>query len=322
MGMIPMETRHTHFVRHDGLTLIELLVSLTIVSILVGLLLVGVQHSRESGRRIKCTSNLHQTGLAIEQFVAARNYFPPGATENGYGFLASVLPYMDPATANRLNFSIPINSPSNDQFRSHLPAIFVCPSDSRIQSGGAAWAATNYAGNSGTGVQRYGYNGLFRHVQAWSARFPEGKLCPADVRDGLSNTVAVSEILPGVGSDFRLRTIYSTPALSAPNQLDVFASSCATVVASINDDYWSRGRPLIQGDLSLTLYNHVLGPNQPSCTNGTSVQFGAFSSASDHRGIVNVLFADGHVQPVAQSIDLNAWRSIGSRDGGETAVAF
>jgi prepilin-type processing-associated H-X9-DG protein len=61
------------------------------------------------------------------------------------------------------------------------------------------------------------------------------------------------------------------------------------------------------------MYNHVLGPNAPSCFNGTSVQTGIYSAAVAHRAGVNVLFGDGRVNFIAQSIDRTVWRDLGSR---------
>jgi prepilin-type processing-associated H-X9-DG protein len=81
-----------------------------------------------------------------------------------------------------------------------------------------------------------------------------------------------------------------------------------------------------------TWYNHSVGPNSqvPDCTtNGaqspssanwkTSLR-GVHKASSRHSGGVNVVFMDGSMQFVSDSIDLGVWRAVASRDGGETAA--
>lgn len=63
--------------RRVGFTLIELLLLVAIVGILVALLLPAVQAAREAGRRLGCQSNLRQIGVAIQNYHAAWNCFPP-----------------------------------------------------------------------------------------------------------------------------------------------------------------------------------------------------------------------------------------------------
>jgi prepilin-type processing-associated H-X9-DG protein len=78
-----------------------------------------------------------------------------------------------------------------------------------------------------------------------------------------------------------------------------------------------KGSFWMQADFGQTLYNHNNIPNGHTCTNNGAYFEGAWTASSRHRSGVNVVFGDGHIFNIKTTININMWRSIGTRDGGE-----
>jgi prepilin-type N-terminal cleavage/methylation domain-containing protein len=89
--------------RNSAFTLVELLVVIAIIGILVGLLLPAVQAAREAARRMQCSNNLKQTGLALHNYHDAYKKFPylrggrnnPSNRCGDYHGIVSMLPFFE-----------------------------------------------------------------------------------------------------------------------------------------------------------------------------------------------------------------------------------
>jgi prepilin-type processing-associated H-X9-DG protein len=187
--------------------------------------------------------------------------------------------------------------------------VYLCPSES-VPDRKAKVAGSSYAACFGSGSLRYGENGMFP---------AHGRMRVRDVRDGLSNTVAISEFRRGSARFERLRTIWQTPNhYSDPAHFEQLVTECDSMPLEPADYGWlggtNRGFPWWYDDRGFGLYNHALTPNRPSCQNRTHVPTGIYTAGSLHPGGVNALYADGRVEFTSNSIDVTVWRSLGSRN--------
>src|SRR5215813_10206227 len=88
--------------RARGFTLVELLVVIAIIGVLVALLLPAVQQAREAARRMSCTNNLKQIGIALHNHHDVKLMFPPGGMQTGHNgtpcyttWTIEILPFME-----------------------------------------------------------------------------------------------------------------------------------------------------------------------------------------------------------------------------------
>ncbi len=121
-------------------TLVELLVVIAIIGILVGLLLPAVQAAREAARRMQCSNNLKQLGLAVHNFESARRQLPTSlrppsnvasaGEQSRVAVLTDLLPYLEQtAIFDRYNKAINWNQGVNIPLsQTRIPA-FICPSN-------------------------------------------------------------------------------------------------------------------------------------------------------------------------------------------------
>jgi len=312
----------------SGFTMIELLVSISVVAILAGLLLPAIQQSREAARRMTCQSHLRQLMTATINFESTHGRFPIG-TDHKY----EILPFLGETAL----FEAGKQTDQPDGFRNlnaiqneHLQYL-KCPSDPGAIT--AQWilgtsSGTSYHGNAGTGVLGSGFNGVFGYGEDANDIYPDKRITASDITDGLSNTAAFSEALLPNSEHSRITDTWLLPTeYFNPEQMQDLARDCESIPMDprsfmLDAAPFPRGFPWHGGGMGTALYTHTLTPNRPSCTNGSSVMTGIYTATSLHPGGVNVAFADGHVKFVSHDIDVTIWVEMGSRESSHYRSPF
>lgn len=118
-----------------ALTVLELLVTMSIIGLVMTMVLPAVQAARESARRITCVNHLREIGLAIHSHHSAVRQLPVGwkcdpKGRSAYGWAVALLPYLgEPGLHRTINIHKHVSDPANDLARNTTFEIMLCPSD-------------------------------------------------------------------------------------------------------------------------------------------------------------------------------------------------
>jgi prepilin-type N-terminal cleavage/methylation domain-containing protein/prepilin-type processing-associated H-X9-DG protein len=294
--------------RRQGFTLIELLVVIAIIAILIGLLLPAVQKVREAANRGKCQNNLKQWGLAMHNYHDTNGQFPLGAIDAPRH---TWVPYMWPYIEQQ-GLATAYGDPMVQQFY-QPPAVvqttltglictpvpqYYCPSDRP----GAMWEGDSYWRARGNYVVCWGARTTTGTTGGQAAfGFQNGNngvptvVRITDILDGTSNTMLMSEAVVAIGnSDFITHG-------------DIF-----------NDDVEAAGAMFMTDNTpnSGTDTMYCTASNDPfaPCSNGSP---GVASARSRHPAGVNVLFCDGSLHFISNTVALATWQALGTINAGD-----
>ncbi len=272
-----------------GFTIIELLVAIAIIGILSGLLLPAIQQAREAARRMHCSSNLRQIGIANLNYELSFKALPPGSMDSFISGYTAILPYFEQNAAfQKYDFSRHYTDPGNiDVLKQRIP-LLLCPSMHLPRAvpeplSDEIGGPSSYLLHEGSKMYMRENDGMFGLM--WNAPFANQQVRLGDVLDGTSHTIMVSE------------TVY--------NYKDYYWSN-PPLVGSVRygTARWGVGYPRIA--LGTTFF--PLNVHKWSALGGY---------ASMHRGGVHFLYGDGHLSFVSDSIDHETYQAMGTRAGGE-----
>ena len=157
--------------------------TLFVVGLLLVLLLPAVQAAREAARRIQCSNNLKQIGIALHNYHDVYQSLPPAYTtdENGdplHSWRVLILPYMEQAALyDAIRLDEPWDSEYNKQFHEQMPSIYACLS-------------------SNPGDRERGLTSYMRIVGPWTTTDGPNTIAFNEVTVGLSNTIWLLEVIP------------------------------------------------------------------------------------------------------------------------------
>ena len=249
--------------KRNAFTLVELLVVIAIIGILIALLLPAVQAAREAARRMQCSSNLKQIGVAMHSYHGAHGTLPPG----GYSCCWASWPvFLMPYLEHQAEYDMYVFegtysanqywTPMNARVCEKMYSCYTCPSDlsaygEKIFGDDRTPTRHNYAVN-------YGNTG-FVHGTNYSPKGAEPRVGAGiefggapftssgwvgieaityefrDITDGLSGTLMASEVIQGHGRDLRGLiwysicagfTTYNPPNSSMPDGMINSGSYC------------------------------------------------------------------------------------------------
>jgi prepilin-type N-terminal cleavage/methylation domain-containing protein/prepilin-type processing-associated H-X9-DG protein len=304
--------------KSTGFTLVELLVVITIIGILIALLLPAVQVAREAARRSQCTNNLKQIGLALHNYAAVHEeMFPMGARyQSGiqtFGLLAHVLPFMELSPLySQIEPYILKNGNAYSNYNVNVVwkqpiSGYVCPSwpyknvslnetnpALPYNAYGVAGAISTYNGIAGAHTASTDPSVI---VNATYGNMPRNGMFGVDfirrlseVKDGLSNTLAVGE----------MATIKWYGYTDAPGCVRpwIVGGSC------------SAGSDPVYYSIKAVVY----GINTTSDLAATG-RFNHTPFSSFHPGGANFLVGDGSVTFLMENIQLTTYEALATVAG-------
>ena len=304
-----------------GFTLVELLVVIAIIGTLVGLLLPAVQASREAARRLSCMNNFKQVALAIQHYGDARSVFPPGAIgprlayggapgDAAQGFNAGswgdlsfrvlILPYLEQtALFNRCDLSKNYSDSTYTVAPTGGTAIcdtrvedFLCPSSSITKS------QSSTAGETGFTAHVYAVLGP-------KGTNPASPLTSYKTTSTYNGDLSLQGIM---GVNAKVKNSMNTDGLTSTLMIGEVSWDMAALRV------WTRGWGLGGAAVSARNVVHAINTTKFVNPNMNDTGFGSMHPGGCVFGI-----ADGAVVFLSETINMDVYRSLASRNGGEAA---
>jgi prepilin-type processing-associated H-X9-DG protein len=297
---------------------VELLVVIAIIGILVALLLPAIQAARESARRSQCQNNLKQMGIAVQMYHQDHKFIPTGRdlrNQFGVSWAFRLLPYMEErAVYEAHNYTKEVFDVANSTSMRTPIAVYACPSrrspaadrnfdnEDTLPPGDEYFGVAtlgDYAGNAG----HDGGVGVEPNEIVPTAILPTigpifsgSRVALRNVTDGTSSTLAIGE-----------RHI---PPVEVPPEWEHF---------------WMGDTAFMAGDTRHTILagasTGIAEPQQAQVTleveEGEVVEIARGIWGSEHPGVVQFVYVDGHVDALSRNTDIDILKAKSTIAGQE-----
>ena len=324
--------------KRKGFTLVELLVVIAIIGILIGMLLPAVQQVREAARRITCSNNLRQIGLALHNYESAHQDFPAGVQEEGnnaqsdslWSVSTWILPFveqnnafdvLDPRAGNTLTSQVasgaataPALAPADIVLQTF--PFGLCPSDSGadlnsnrtgLAGGSDPTAKTNYvyannANEDTTLVDPEAENFVNPEGNSSNGVFSNRESGLAQMRDGTTNVIVLSERVTSGGNitndDGSTSQVVSGAALLYGVRAPYLSSNIGQNVDAENGGF---------SDIAFSTFGGINSRVSLEAAQGVS---------SNHSGGVNVVLGDDSTHFMSDNTSFITYNQmVNQRDG-------
>ncbi|HEV7221614.1 MAG TPA: DUF1559 domain-containing protein [Pirellulales bacterium] len=292
------------FCRRAAFTLVELLVVMAIIGVLVAVLLPAVQYAREAARLTSCRNNLKQIGLAFQHYEGQHLVYPPSSTtfvENGiwsqqpqsfhlHSWASLLLPQLEQGNLHeQVNYQLSSLDAANQPAAAMTVPVYRCPSfvgsdysrEPRYAALSPSYAIRNYVALGGTTVDNI-------WKQPDGAIYPQSETRHRDLLDGSSHTFFLAE----------------TREQDAAVWIDGSTAAVSTLIYDANTPSFSD---------SVASLDYT--PYYPSAGQGIDCLWGP--SSRHFSGALHLL-GDGSVQFIKDQIDVNVYKALTTRAGGES----
>ncbi len=328
----------------NGFTLVELLVVIAIIGMLVGLLLPAVQQAREAARRIHCSNNLRQIGLACLNHESINKFFPSSGWSQSYvgdpdrgfgkgqpgGWIYSLLPFLDQnglyqigkgqgesgrsETTPKIQNSVVLTTPLS---------VFICPSRRSVKAfqnnanlrtynnsdfSDDVIALTDYAASSGAWVPS-------EYSVTYNTKIH--KIFPDNRENGIiyaCSETTINDIRDGTSNTY----LVGEKGLAAASYYTEGSKDRCSMYGGVSGRYQHNNRHTGRIEHGVSLVDGVITPKGAATYNYTSSpkqdtgsEYGAFGSA--HSGSFGMVMADGSVQSIDYEIEPWVHACLGSR---------
>jgi len=323
--------------KRRAFTLVELLVVIAIIGVLVALLLPAVQAAREAARRAGCSNNLHQMGIAVQNYMSTKEELPmaygrvledvvPTGTPRSQrpyvkpGLFSDILPYMEQQAAFNLQDRDYYKGSAQwfeDPARDHLVETYVCPSWPYDKV--SLTAAPGYEYRLGALVNYAGIAGVKRPNE------PLVKSVQGDIPVNGAFTMEAVQVSPtnpnittGVGRARQLGEI--SDGQSNTMLIGEYVHVSCEFGQIVAEDIPGNLRPWYLGGFGDVPYALKVLENAPNiCIHREKVPvpLNYLPLGSYHPGVIQTVHIDGSVHVLSDDIDLVTYKALATCNGEE-----